>query len=234
MNKNKNYEVNTNEPTISNCENGSTQNITYTNIGEGECRQENGDIPIIFSKTYYQYDLPLTDDQKDKVTEDCQDLCSSHEWCLASQLQFQENWYPKCDLVTDYNTLPSGFVNSTEWGGEKIFDGVTYQTFCGGNGDCVNANNFGNGSIYQDDDYFCYTKQVEDTNECQSCDTGYELNNGNCDLNLTQVVSDLWKDANNHLYIDEGSNKFLKIRNSNGTDFSEHQNTEWSTINIEA
>ncbi len=49
-----------------------------------------------------------------------------------------------------------GDLQNNEWGGEQQIDGDSYQTYCGGNGDCDDTD-WAGGQLYAREGYHCYT-----------------------------------------------------------------------------
>ena len=108
----------------------------YVYLGEGECRQGNGEYPIIFSRDFSDLSPHTSGDNADQAALRCQDLCVQYgDWCLAAQTITSDIWpTPSCDLITDHSTWTDAGMtyDSDTWGGLQLLDGVSYQTFCGG------------------------------------------------------------------------------------------------------
>ncbi|SVD86530.1 uncharacterized protein METZ01_LOCUS439384, partial [marine metagenome] len=79
----------------------------------------------------------LNDDNAQEAKERCWVLCEGYDdWCLASEILTRDVWpTPNCQLITDYETFTNAGMSFVGSGSSQEIDGVTYQTYCGGN-DC--------------------------------------------------------------------------------------------------
>ena len=131
---------------------------SFVYLGEGECRQGDGAYPLKFSLGYYDLNPHTAGDNAAQAQARCEATCLQYaSWCLAVEVVTRDIWpTPECRLVTDRATFEgSGNVlENNSWGGSQNFDGVSYQTYCGGNGDCT-ATNWAGGSLNARAGYHC-------------------------------------------------------------------------------
>jgi len=138
---------------------------SFKKLGEGECRQKNGEYALIYSTRYYD----LSKDDEAHVTARCEDTCARYGWCYAAEVAFVEYWSaPECHLITDRPTFErfNGGGQDYSWGAIKTIDGVDYQTLCGGTGadnqfhvcaaDNKYSSNWDGGKLVYRKDFWCY------------------------------------------------------------------------------
>jgi len=136
----------------------------FKKLGEGECRQKNGEYALIYSTRYND----LSNDDAAEVTARCEDTCSQYGWCYAAEVALVEGRHPECSLVTDRPTFErfNGGGQDYSWGAVKYIDGVNYQTYCGGTGadgkfhvcaaDNTYSSNWDGGKLSYREDFWCY------------------------------------------------------------------------------
>ncbi len=116
----------------------------FSSLGEGECRQENGQYPLAFSASYYDLVPHTSGDNAAQGSLRCEQACVRHsDWCLAIEVILRDEWpEPNCSLITDRATFEGAgnTLDNDYWGGPQSIDGVAYQTYCGGNGGCTQTN----------------------------------------------------------------------------------------------
>jgi hypothetical protein len=121
----------------------------FAYLGEGECRQGNGEYPVNFSRSFYDLSPHTSGDNAAQAMERCQDLCVQYgDWCLAAETVTRDIWStPKCYLVTDHAawTAAGMTYDSDTWGGSQIIDGVSYQTYCAGGSVSCTTRDIGTG-----------------------------------------------------------------------------------------
>jgi hypothetical protein len=144
------------------CASGDWQDrcFTFSDLGEGECRQGNADFPLAFDIGYSDLQPHWSGDNAEQTKLRCEQTCVRHaDWCLAVELVLRDIWSePECQLVTDRATF-AGAGNSLQndyWGGTQVIDGMIYQTYCGGGGNCLHTD-WGGGSLYPESGYRCIT-----------------------------------------------------------------------------
>ena len=136
----------------------------YDFVGEGECRQADGQYGLEFSKSWHDLRPHYEGDNAEKAKDRCLNLCSQYSWCFAAYPILRNIWKtPSCQLVTDRPTFEDVYgVRSTyKWGESTKIDGNSFQTYCAGNGCTAGDNkamNWNGGKLYPRDDYFCYKK----------------------------------------------------------------------------
>jgi hypothetical protein len=132
--------------------------FAFSDLGEGECRQSNGEYPLAFDVGYYDLQPHWSGDNAAETTLRCEQACVRHsDWCLAIQVVLRDDRSePECELITDRatfeeagNSLPNDF-----WGGTQRIDGANYQTYCGGGGNCLHTN-WDGGSLNAQPGYHC-------------------------------------------------------------------------------
>jgi hypothetical protein len=137
----------------------------YSYLGEGECRQSDGNYPIKFSKGYYDLNPHMIGTNAQQAMDRCKAKCILSSWCLAVEVMLRGIFpTPECRLVTDWNAyvVESGniFQNNT-WGGTQSIDGENYQTYCNdGSSPCSSSNVFNGGSLNSREKYYCYVKSL--------------------------------------------------------------------------
>ena len=120
----------------------------YTHLGEGECRMANSQYPIGF------------DVHASGSLSWCKDLCLQYDWCLAVEKQGNG-----CNLITDTEAFITTGGNTftdenDQWGATRTFDGQSYQTYCGGSGECTSVTyEFGGGKLNSRSEYHCYVRK---------------------------------------------------------------------------
>ena len=142
----------------------STWLITaYSYLGEGECRQSNGNYGIKFSKSYYDLFPHTSGTNAHDAIILCKAKCIVFAWCLAAEVVLRDIWpTPECRLVTDWNAYVVESTNTfqnNKWGGMQSIDGENYQTYCnGGSSLCGPSNVFDGGKLNSREGYHCYLK----------------------------------------------------------------------------
>ena len=115
-----------------------TDKDPFAYMGEGECRQADGQYPLKFSIGFGDLTPHTEGDNAQQAVDRCQSLCDAEwSWCFAAEVVTRDIWdTPECRLVTDRATFESsmGALQNNEWGGQQQIDGDNYQTYCGGNG----------------------------------------------------------------------------------------------------
>ena len=147
------------------CTNGawidSATCVFYNGWGEGECRQGNGEYPLEFSIGYYDLTPHTAGTNASEATDRCQIECSEHrDWCLAVEVVTRDVWpTPVCSLITDRATFEGagGILQNDQWGGLQLIDGLNFQTYCGGNGDCTHTN-WAGGQLNPRAGYHCFAR----------------------------------------------------------------------------
>jgi len=146
----------------------------FTKLGEGECRQADGTYALQFDAPYHDLSPWWDGDNAARATARCEHACAQYAWCFAVEMVMTDgrndglNGAPECDLISDrptferYNPGPQDF----SWGADIEIDGVTYQTYCGGEDrkgqfhECAPGNsyssNFDGGKLLSRDGYWCY------------------------------------------------------------------------------
>ncbi|MBU0485693.1 MAG: hypothetical protein KKB30_14405 [Proteobacteria bacterium] len=132
--------------------------LEFTYLGEGECRQGDGNYPLKFSYNYSDL-TPHTDGTNSGDTQDrCEASCLAHlDWCLAVEIVTRDIWpTPECRLVTDRATFEAAGLSLENdiWGGAQTIDGNSWQTYCGGTGDCTQTD-WAGGSLNPREGYHC-------------------------------------------------------------------------------
>lgn len=130
----------------------------FSSLGEGECRQENGQYPLAFSASYYDLAPHTSGDNAAQGSLRCEQACVRHsDWCLAIEVILRDEWpEPNCSLITDRATFEGAgnTLDNDYWGGAQSIDGVAYQTYCGGNGDCTQTS-WNGGTLNPRTGYHC-------------------------------------------------------------------------------
>ena len=136
-------------------------------MGEGECRQSDGQYPLKYSLSFHELTPHTKADNADQAKEKCLNSCNKYSWCKAAEVVLRGIWpTPECRLTSDRPTFEESFGanQNYKWGASKMIDGVSYQTYCGGNGcrDGDNkAMNWDGGKLNRRSGYFCYKKKGE-------------------------------------------------------------------------
>ena len=135
--------------------------LAYSYLGEGECRQSDGNYPIKFSIGYYDLNPHTSGTNAEQALDRCKAKCFAFAWCLAVEVVLRDIWdTPECRLVTDWNAYVVESTNTfqnNQWGGTQSIDGENYQTYCnGGLSPCSSSNVFDGGKIDSRDGYHCY------------------------------------------------------------------------------
>ena len=99
-------------------------------IGEGECRQEDGEYGISFETSYSRFSPHTEGSNAANARTDCAAKCESFSWCLGFNLILRDIWStPYCALITDWQAyvVEAGqkFQNN-EWGGSQTL-GYLYR-----------------------------------------------------------------------------------------------------------
>jgi hypothetical protein len=136
---------------------------SYSHLGEGECRQSDGNYPIKFSKGYSDLREHTSGTNAQQAMDRCKAKCIVFAWCLAAEVVLRDIWpTPECRLVTDWNAYVVESTNTfqnNEWGGMQSIDGENYQTYCnGGSSPCSSSNVFNGGSLNSREGYYCYIR----------------------------------------------------------------------------
>jgi hypothetical protein len=113
----------------------------YTYLGEGECRQANGQYAANFAINFSDLAPHADGDNAALAMERCQDLCIQNgDWCMAANTVLNPIWItPSCQLVTDHATWTAAgmtYDNDTPGGAQDI-DGSSYLTYCGAGASCT-------------------------------------------------------------------------------------------------
>jgi len=133
---------------------------SFEYIGEGECRQYNGQYALEFDTVFTDL-MPWTNgDNKQRATDRCQSVCSKYSWCYAANVMLRDEW-PHCTLITDKPTFEAVYGSDQDysWGATKYIDGTEYMTYCAGDPEACNhggASNWGGGVLGPRKGYFCY------------------------------------------------------------------------------
>jgi hypothetical protein len=126
--------------------------------GEGECRQGDGAYALDFSLDYGDLTPHTSGTNAAQAQSRCEATCLAHrDWCLAVEVVTRDVWpTPACHLVTDRATFEAAgnTLEHNVWGGSQIIDGLSWQTYCGGTGDCT-MTNWAGGSLYPRTGYHC-------------------------------------------------------------------------------
>jgi hypothetical protein len=113
----------------------------FSVLGEGECRQGDGEYPLKFSIGYPDLDPWSDGDNAAQTQARCEAKCLEHrDWCLAVEVILVDVWpTPECGLITDRATFEGAgwTMENDTWGGEQMIDSESYMTYCGGSGDCT-------------------------------------------------------------------------------------------------
>ena len=141
-----------------------TYYIEYELLGEGECRQADGQYGLNLKINFSDLRPHNEGDNAEQATEKCLELCKQYSWCYAAQVTLRSIWpTPCCYLVTDRPAFEEvyGPREKYSWGKPTVIDDVSYQTYCGGNGcgatDDI-ATNWNGGKMSPRKEYFCYKK----------------------------------------------------------------------------
>jgi len=143
----------------------------FSLLGQGECRQKNGQYALEYSTGYPQWDPHSYSDNAAKSIDACQTTCAQYPWCLAAEVILggdEDQWpMPMCSLITDRPTFEQyyGIYQDYSWGAIKKIDGTTYYTYCnGGNPECAPGNtyssNFDGGKLERRKGFWCYIKNA--------------------------------------------------------------------------
>jgi len=140
------------------------ENFKY--VGEGECRQEDGEYGISFQTYYAQFEPHTEGSNAANSLTDCAAKCESFSWCLGFNLGLRDDYlYPFCALITDWQAyvVEAGQTfQENQWGGNQTINGVYYQTYCWtyatSSDKCTEANVHGNGYLYPREGYHCYAR----------------------------------------------------------------------------
>ncbi|CAL6297728.1 unnamed protein product [Bathycoccus prasinos] len=137
--------------------------LDYSYLGEGECRQSNGNYGIKFSKSCYDLFPHTSGTNAHDAIILCKAKCIVFAWCLAAEVVLRDIWpTPECRLVTDWNAYVVESTNTfqnNKWGGMQSIDGENYQTYCnGGSSLCGPSNVFDGGKLNSREGYHCYLK----------------------------------------------------------------------------
>jgi len=135
--------------------------LAYSYLGEGECRQSDGNYPIKFSIGYDDLNPHTSGTNAEQALDRCKPKCFAFAWCLAAEVVLRDVWNtPQCRSVTDWNAYVVESTNTfqnNQWGGTQSIDGENYQTYCnGGSSPCNSSNVFDGGKINSRDGYHCY------------------------------------------------------------------------------
>jgi hypothetical protein len=137
--------------------------VGISELGEGECRQQDGAYALEFSVGYADLDPHSEGDNALQARARCEQTCLQYAtWCHAVTVITRVEWStPECHLTTDRATFEAAGLSlqNDYWGGQQLIDGVSYQTYCGGNGDCTHTN-WNGGSLYPRAGYACYVLDV--------------------------------------------------------------------------
>ena len=133
-------------------------------LGEGECRQADGQYPLKYSVSFPELRPHTKGDNADQAQEKCLSLCRKYSWCNAVELVLRDIWpTPECRLTTDRPTFEEsyGTDQNYDWAAKKIIDGVTYTTYCGLGRGCRGSagSNWDGGKLNPRSGYFCFKKK---------------------------------------------------------------------------
>ena len=135
-------------------------------MGEGECRQADGQYGLEFSKDWHDLRSHYAGDNAERAKERCLTLCTQYSWCYAAYVIFRNIWKTAaCHLVTDRPTFEGeyGPRSTYEWGERTmVYDGNSFQTYCPGHGCTTGDNkamNWSGGKLIPKKDFFCYKKK---------------------------------------------------------------------------
>jgi len=133
--------------------------IEQSYLGEGECRQGNGQYPLKFSIKYYDLRPHTSGSNGATAITRCRATCKENSmWCKAAEVVTRDIWpTPSCYLVTDMASFAAAglALQNNIWGGSQTIGGVNYITYCGGNGVCTQTN-WAGGSLNPRAGYHCY------------------------------------------------------------------------------
>ena len=129
----------------------------YELLGEGECRQADGQYPLKYSVSFHELN-------EDQAKEKYWNLCRKYSWCNAAEVVLRDIWEtPECRLTTDRPTFEKfyGPDQNYNWGASKMIDGVSYQTYCGSGRGCHGSagSNWDGGKLNPRSGYFCFKKK---------------------------------------------------------------------------
>lgn len=138
-------------------------------LGEGECRQANGEYGLEFNIAYDDLDDVDYDDRLDIATERCLDACRKNaSWCMGFFVNVEPDWEEnECYLVTDYTlfTDAGNILQSTEWASDQLIMDASYTVYCAGSGDhgdCLATEWDNSSEINERDYYYCYALRHND------------------------------------------------------------------------
>jgi len=141
---------------------------SFTKLGEGECRQADGEYALQYSVGYYDLRPWAHGSNAAQATAKCEYACAQYAWCFAAEVVLREDSdTPSCSLITDRPTFEqyNGSGQDYSWGADKDIDGVSYQTYCGGSNhgtweECgpgnTYASNWNGGKLGPRMGYWCY------------------------------------------------------------------------------
>ena len=138
----------------------------YELLGEGECRQDNNENGLEYRIEFGELTPHNASNNADRAKKRCLRLCTKYSWCYAAQVTLTSYLpTPECSLVTDHPTFEHayGLGQDYDWGKRKTIDGDSYQTYDGGYRwsyypEVNYVSNWGGGSLYPRDGYYCYRK----------------------------------------------------------------------------
>ena len=133
-------------------------------MGEGECRQSDGQYPLKYLLKFHELEPHTKSDNADQAKEKCLKLCRKYSWCNAAEVVLRDIWEtPECRLITDRPTFEKfyGPDQNYDWDASKMIDGVSYQTYCGTGRGCRGSagSKWDGGKLEPRSGYFCFTKK---------------------------------------------------------------------------
>mmetsp|Transcript_30468 Transcript_30468/g.45060 ORF Transcript_30468/g.45060 Transcript_30468/m.45060 type:complete len:531 (-) Transcript_30468:297-1889(-) len=156
-------------------------------LGEGECRQGNGDYPLLFTIKFDDLSPWKEDGNGITAANRCVDLCletTNRDWCFASELTVRDFMSsPECSLITDRLTFEAAgnIMQDDSWGGTQIINRDIYETYCHGGGSCDGTTNWDGGGFNERNGYHCYLMKEDATIATDSPDP-------------TEPDNELWKE----------------------------------------
>lgn len=132
--------------------------IVYEHLGEGECKQGDGQYGMGFGKQFTDLRPHTQGNNAELALARCKEECNKNSsWCKAIQVTTRDNGpTPSCRLMTDYAAFQSAgmTLENDKWAGDQYIDGVRWFTYCSG-GSCT-TKVWGGGSLDPREGYNCY------------------------------------------------------------------------------
>ena len=132
----------------------------YELLGEGECRQADGQYPLKYGVSFHEFSPFTKSDNLDQAKEKCLNLCRKYRWCYAAEFVLSSIVAtPRCRLTTDRPTFEkfNGPNQNYDYAAKKIIDGISYQTYCLCQGS--NGSNWDGGKLKPRTGNFCFKKK---------------------------------------------------------------------------